>query len=271
MQAFLSTVIQFLTSAGIRLVLALAFVFGAWYVTKYLFNLLKKTKKIMELDKTVSKFLLNCLIFLTRAAILIIGATILGVDMSSIVAIFATLGLTIGLALQGGLSNITGGLIILIFKPFKVDDFIEANGVVGTVSDITIFHTVLKTPDNKTIYMPNSSVSNVNVINYSVEQTRRVDFEFAVDYGVSAEAVEALLLDVASKNEKVLKDPAPASQIINFSESNVKIYLRVWCNTADYWDVYFAINEAVKKGFDKYNVPAPYSQVRVHINNEEDK
>ena len=265
MQTFLNTLIQYITSAGIRLVLAILFVCVAWFVTKKVLTFLAKCKKLTELDKTVSKFVINCLGFLIKAIILVIGASILGVDMTSVVAILATLGLTVGLALQGGLSNITGGLIILIFKPFKVDDFVEVNGVIGTVSDISIFYTVLKTPDNKTIYLPNASATNVNVVNYSVEDLRRVDFEFAVEYGANTEGVKALLLAVAEKNEMVLKNPEPTSRISAFADSSLKVNLRVWCRNENYWDVYFAINEAVKEGFEKFDVKAPLNQVKVHI------
>ncbi len=265
MGTFLSTLIEFLTSAGIRLIIAIAFVGITWYLTKKLFKLLSKSKKLSSLDKTVSKFAINCLAFITRAIILVIGASILGVDMTSVVAIFAALGVTVGLALQGGLSNITGGIIILIFKPFRIDNFVEANGVVGTVTDINIFYTVLKTPDNKTIYMPNSSVSNVNVINYSVEDIRRVDFVFSVEYGANTDGVKALLLDVASKNELVLKNPAPTSRIDSFNENSIRVNLRVWCQNSDYWEVYFSINEAVKAGFEKYGVTIPFNQLTVHI------
>ncbi len=265
MATFLSTVISYLTSAGIRLILALAFVFIAWFLTKKLLEVLNKSKKLQQLDKTVSKFAITCLGFVVKAIILVIGASILGVDMTSVVAIIATLGLTVGLALQGGLSNITGGLIILIFKPFKVDDFIETNGVIGTVSEISIFYTVLKTPDNKTIYLPNASVTNVTVINYSIEEIRRVDFEFAVEYGANTEGVKALLLALADKNELILKNPAPTSRISAFADSSLKVNLRVWCLNENYWDVFFAINEAVKEGFDKFDVKAPLNQVKVHI------
>lgn len=265
MGKFLDTLIEFVTTAGIRLIIAIAFICIAWYLTKKLFRLIAKSKKLASLDKTVSKFAVNCLTFITRAVILIVGASILGVDMTSVVAIFAALGVTVGLALQGGLSNITGGLIILIFKPFRIDNFVEANGVVGTVTDINVFYTVLKTPDNKTIYMPNASVSNVNVINYSVEEIRRVDFEFSVEYGANTEGVKALLLDVADKTELVLKNPAPTSRIASFSESAIKVNLRVWCKNSDYWDVYFSVNEAVKAGFEKYGVTVPFNQLTVHI------
>ncbi len=265
MSTFLDKIISFFTSAGIRIIIAIAFVGITWYLSKKFFRLLAKSKKLASLDKTVSKFTVNCLTFITRALIIVIGATILGVDMTSVVAIFAALGVTVGLALQGGLANIAGGLIILIFKPFKIDNFVEANGVTGTVTDINIFYTVLKTPDNKTIYMPNSSVSNVNVINYSVEEIRRVDFEFCVEYGANTEGVKALLLDIAEKNERVLSAPEPVSRIASFSESAIKVNLRVWCKNSDYWDVYFSINEAVKAGFEKYGVTIPFNQLTVHI------
>jgi len=271
MQQFLEQVIAFLTSAGIRLILALLVVIIGWILTNKLIKVIFNGQKISaKIDKTLVKFLGHFANIAIKTLLIIIACTILGVDMSSVVALIAALGVTVGLALQGGLSNIAGGIIILIFKPFKIDEFIEANGVLGTVTDINLFYTQLKTIDNKVIYVPNSSASNGNIVNYSRENLRRVDLEFAVAYGTNIEGVKALLLDIAKKNEYTLDQPAATVQISALTDTEVKVLFRVWCKGAHYWDAYFTINEQVKNGFERFGVNIPYKQVTIHYADKED-
>jgi len=270
MATFLNTIIDFATTAGIRLLIAAAVVIIGWILVNKLLKLLQKTEKIKKLDVTVVKFLLNFANFALKFFLLIIAASILGVDMSSVVALVAALGVTIGLALQGGLSNIAGGIIILLFKPFKIGDYVDAGGVAGTVTDINMFYTVLRSIDNKTLYVPNSAASNGTITNFSEEQLRRVDLEFSVEYGTNIDGVKALLLDIAKKNKFAIDTPEPTVQVSALTDKEIKILYRVWCDSANYWDTYFSLNEAVKNGFEKFNVHIPYRQVTVHYEKEED-
>lgn len=264
MNQFLETIVNFATTAGIRLLIAAAVVIVGWILVNKLLKALRKGDKFKKMDVTLIKFLLNFANFALKFLLLVTAATILGVDMSSVVALVAALGVTVGLALQGGLSNIAGGIIILLFKPFKVGDYVDAGGVSGTVTDINMFYTIVKSIDNKVLYIPNSAASNGTITNYSQEKLRRVDLEFSVEYGTNVEGVKALLLDIAARNKYALKDPASTVQISALTDKEIKILYRVWCNGSDYWDAYFSLNEAVKNGFEKFNVHIPYRQVTVH-------
>ena len=271
MEEFKEKMLEFVTTAGIRLVLAILLVVIGWIITNKLIKAMKKSKKIGKLDKTLSNFLLNFANFAIKFLLIVIAATILGVDMSSVVALVAALGVTVGLALQGGLANIAGGIIILMFKPFKVDEFIEANGMLGTVTDINLFYTVIKTIDNKVVYIPNSAASNGNITNFSREDLRRVDLEFSVEYGTNIEGVKALLLDIARKNEYALQIPEATVQISALTDKEIKVLYRVWCRGANYWDTYYTLNEQVKYGFEKFNVHIPYRQITVHYEKKDEE
>lgn len=269
MSEYLNWLVQFVTSAGIRLVIAIVIVVVGWILTNLLVKTLLKGKSFAKIDKTVTKFVGHFINIGLKILLVVIAATILGIDMSSIVAIIAALGVTVGLALQGGLSNIAGGIIILLFKPFKIDEFIEANGMIGTVTDINLFYTELKTIDNKVVYVPNSAASNGNITNFSREDLRRVDLEYSVEYGTNIDGVKALLLDIAKKNEFSVDEPAPTVQISSLTATEIKVLFRVWCKGTDYWSAYFSLNEQVKNGFEKFGVRIPYRQITVHYADKE--
>ena len=271
MEQFKATMLEYLVTDGIRLVLAILLVAVGWIVTNKIVKALKNNQKIGKIDKTLSKFLLSFTNFAIKVLLVIIAATILGVDMSSIVAIVAALGVTVGLALQGGLANIAGGIIILLFKPFKVDEFIETNGMLGTVTDINLFYTIIKTIDNKVVYVPNSAASNGNITNYSREDLRRVDLEFSLEYGTNIDGVKALLLDIARKNEYTLDDPEASVTISALTDKEIKVLYRVWCNGTNYWDAYYTLNEQVKNGFEKFDVHIPYRQITVHYEKKDEE
>jgi small conductance mechanosensitive channel len=171
----------------------------------------------------------------------------------------------VGLALQGALSNFAGGLMILIFKPFKVGDFIENGAVMGTVKDITIIYTILHTVDNKVVTIPNGTLTNSNVINYSALPSRRVDIKFSAGYHDDIEKVKSVLMGVAEAHEKVLKDPAPFVRLTAQGSSSLDYTFRVWCAGPDYWDVYFDMMERVKMAFDENGISIPFQQVDVHM------
>ena len=192
----------------------------------------------------------------------------LGIETTSFVAILGAAGLAVGLALQGGLANFAGGVLILIFKPFKVGDFIDAQGHAGVVSEITVFTTVLKTPDNKTIIIPNGALSNGSMVNYSTEEKRRVDMVFGIGYGDDIAKAKQVLKRIVDEDERVLKDPAPQIVVAELADSSVNFNFRVWCTGSDYWSIYFDMNEKVKLEFDKEGVSIPFPQRDVHLYNQ---
>jgi len=198
--------------------------------------------------------------------ILLIVAIIskLGIDTTSFAALLASAGVAIGMALSGNLQNFAGGLIILLLRPFKVGDFIECQGVSGTVKEIQIFHTILTSPDNKVIYVPNGSLSSGTVINYSREATRRVDWTFTVEYGEDYEKVENVINKLIAADERILDTPAPFVNLIALADSSVNVVVRVWVKSENYWDVFFSMNKAVYATFNKEGINFPFPQLTVH-------
>ena len=198
--------------------------------------------------------------------ILLIVAIIskLGVDTTSFAALLASAGVAIGMALSGNLQNFAGGLIILLLRPFKVGDFIECQGVSGTVKEIQIFHTILTSPDNKVIYVPNGSLSSGTVINYSREATRRVDWTFCVEYGEDYEKVENVINKLIAADERILNTPAPFVNLIALADSSVNVVVRVWVKSENYWDVFFQMNKSVYATFNKEGINFPFPQLTIH-------
>lgn len=198
--------------------------------------------------------------------ILLIVAIIskLGVDTTSFAALLASAGVAIGMALSGNLQNFAGGLIILLLRPFKVGDFIECQGVSGTVKEIQIFHTILTSPDNKVIYVPNGSLSSGTVINYSREATRRVDWTFTVEYGEDYEKVENVINKLIAADERILNTPAPFVNLIALADSSVNVVVRVWVKSENYWDVFFQMNKSVYATFNKEGINFPFPQLTIH-------
>ena len=186
---------------------------------------------------------------------------ILGVPMASVITVLGTAGAAIALSLQGSLSNLAGGIMLVIFRPFKVGDFVEASGVTGTVKEITLFYTVLNTVDNCRINVPNGALMNANIIDYSAEETRRVDLTFASAKSEDPQKIQSLMLEVMDQNEKVLKDPAPFARISGGTNEAMQFTVRAWCKTADYWDVYFDLTQAITEKLGENGVQAPAVRV----------
>lgn len=211
--------------------------------------------------QTFVKSLVNIML-----TILLIVAIIskLGVDTTSFAALLASAGVAIGMALSGNLQNFAGGLIILLLRPFKVGDFIECQGVSGTVKEIQIFHTILTSPDNKVIYVPNGSLSSGTVINYSREATRRVDWTFCVEYGEDYEKVENVINKLIAADERILDTPAPFVNLIALANSSVNVVVRVWVKSENYWDVFFQMNKSVYATFNKEGINFPFPQLTIH-------
>lgn len=235
----------------------LIFIIGSWIIR----IILKSVNRIMakaSYDESLKKFLRNLLKWTLKILLFLVVLSVVGIETTSFAAILAAAGLAVGLALQGSLANFAGGALIMIFKPFKIGDLIEAQGEMGVVKEIEIFTTKLTGLSNKEIIIPNGILSNDNIINYTVNGTRRVDLVFGVHYDSDIKLTKDVLLEVITSHSKVLKDPAPSVNVLALADSSVNFAVRPWCKSEDYWDVYFDINEATKIALDKAGIEIPY-------------
>ena len=269
---FLSTVKTFITGSAVNFIFsaicALVFILIGFKLSSVVVNLIKKNKGFQKLDDSVESFLASLIGITLKILVVVVAATIVGFDVTALSAVIATFGVTAGLALQGSLSNLTGGIMILIFRPFKVGDYIDNHSDSGTVKEIGIFYTTLVTPDNKTITVPNGLLSNATVVNYSTNDTRRVDIEFSVAYTSDIDKVAKVMLTVAGANDQILKDPAPFASLLRQDASALVFVMRAWCNRSDYWNVYFALQENMKKAFDAVGIEIPFNQLDVHFDKD---
>ena len=265
LDVFLTKMIDLGISVGSKILLAIVvFLVGRWIVRR-LNKLLAKILEKRHVEASLSTFVKSLVNITLTWLLIIVVIGVLGIETSSFIALFASAGVAIGMALSGTLQNFAGGVMILLFKPFKVGDTIEAQGQTGTVREIQIFNTILATPDNKIIIIPNGGLSTGLMKNYSKEATRRVDWEFGIAYGddyTKAKAVIARLLDA---DGRVLKDPAYFIALTSLGESSVNIVVRAWVNAGDYWGVYFDMNEKVYKTFAEENLNIPFPQLDVHL------
>lgn len=227
----------------------------------------RKTLKKRNVDESLRPFLASIVNTLLKLLLIISVAGMLGIEMTSFVAILGAAGLAVGLALQGSLSNFAGGVLILILKPFKVGDFIEANGVAGVVREIQVFYTYITTGQNQEIIIPNGALSNNAVKNYSFHGTRRIDMTFGIGYSDDIDSAKNILSDIMSSDERVLKDPAFSIFIEALADSSVNFHVRAWSANENYWDIVNGLNEKVKKAFDAANINIPFPQMDVHVHN----
>ncbi|PIA81683.1 mechanosensitive ion channel protein [Gaetbulibacter sp. 4G1] len=243
---------------GPRVLAAIAiWIIGSWIIKMLLKGVTKAMDK-KDYDESLKKFLLNLLNWVLKIVLIVTILGTVGVETTSFAAILASVGLAIGLALQGSLGNFAGGVLIMIFKPFKIGDLIEAQGEIGVVKEIEIFTTKLTGLSNKEIIIPNGSLSNGNIINYTTEGTRRVDLVYGVSYDANIKQTKEVIMKVLTSLPKVLKDPAPAVTVLELADSSVNFAVRPWCNTEDYWDVYFDVTENVKEALDAAGIEIPY-------------
>ncbi len=257
--------VELLMVYGPKMLLALlVLVVGFWLIGRVL-KVMQMALDRKGVDLTLKRFLRSLASIVLKTLLLISVASMVGVATTSFIAILGAAGLAIGLALQGSLSNFAGGVLLLLFKPYKVGDYIEASGHAGTVHSIQIFTTVLKTPDNKTVIIPNGPIANGSIINYSAEPTRRVDMVFGIGYGDDIDKARAVLNKLIVADKRILSEPEPAVLVGELADSSVNFKVRVWVNAADYWGVYFAMHESVKKAFDSDGVSIPFPQRDVHI------
>jgi len=255
-------------SYGGEIILALIVLIVGLKLIKFVLKTIKIGLEKSTIDKSLYSFLMSVTKITLNVVLVITIASMLGVEMTSFIAILGSAGLAIGLALQGSLSNLAGGVLILFLRPFKAGDFIEVAGHSGTVEDVQLFYTILNTPDNKRIFIPNGELANSSAVNYSAHATRRVDFTFGVGYEDDILKVKKVLQKVAQNNQLVLKDPLPQVFLAEHGDSCVNFSLRLWCKTENYWNVYFDIMETVKLEFDKEGINIPYPQMDVHLINK---
>lgn len=228
-----------------------------------LLKMIKRGRGFAKMDVTASTFLLSLLKIVFNAVVVIAALATLGVPMTSFITLITSCGVAIGLALQGSLSNFAGGLMLLIFKPFKVGDYIEAGGYEGKVDAISVLYTVITTGDNKTVTLPNGNLTNNPVVNFDAHETRRHTFVFSADYSADMDLVKNTILDVCSADPLVLSDPAPSVGVDTHADSAVTYSVKVWCKTPDYWTVRYTIPEAVKRAFDEKGIEIPYPHLEI--------
>lgn len=259
------TIMEMVLLYGPQFVLAIVVLIAGFWIIKRVVSVMSRGLDKKGVEVTLSRFLESLTSIMLKALLLISVASMIGIQTTSFIAVIGAAGLAIGLALQGSLSNFAGGVLLLFFKPYKVGDFIETQGHAGTVNSIQIFTTVLKTPDNKTIIVPNGPVANDSIVNYSTEPTRRCDMQFGIGYGDDIDKAKAVLQGLIDAESRVMKDPAPALLLAELADSSVNFKLRLWVNAADYWGVYFDMQESVKKAFDAEGISIPFPQRDVHI------
>lgn len=252
---------------GLKLVYAIIVLMIGLWIIKKITNGIKKLMVKRDFDASLVPFLTSMINGLLKVLLIITVMSMLGIEMTSFIAILGAAGLAVGLALSGTLQNFAGGVMLLVFKPFKVGDFIEAQGFTGVVKEIQIFITILTTPDNKTVIIPNGGLSNGSMVNYSTQETRRVDWTFGIAYGDKAEDARKILIELMNADERILQDPEPFVGLKELGDSSVNFATRAWVKGDDYWGVFFDMNENVYNAFNEKGISIPFPQMDVHIQN----
>ncbi len=259
----------YIAENGVDLLLNIAaavliFIIGRW-VAKLISMIVFKSMERSKVDQTLSRFVKNLLYALLLVIVVITAIGQLGIQIASFVAIIGAAGLAIGLALQGSLSNFAAGVLLILFKPFKAGDYIEAGGTAGSVQEVHIFNTVLNSPDNCRIIVPNSQITGGTIKNYTANETRRIDLVIGVSYEDDLKKARQVILDVLKADQRVLADPAPVVAVLELGDSSVNFVVRPWVNKADYWDAYFDITEQVKVALEANGLSIPFPQRDVHM------
>lgn len=264
LQILFQKLIDWCVTAGGHIIGALLiFVIGR-FIISFLNRMVATIMARRKFEPTIQSFVKSLVNILLTILLIIAVVSKLGVETTSFAALLASAGVALGMALSGNLQNFAGGLIVLLFRPFKVGDLIESQGVIGVVKEIQIFHTILSTADNKVIYIPNGALSSGLVINYSREETRRVEWVFGVEYGTDYEKVEASLRRILAADKRVLTSPAPFIALHALADSSVNVVVRVWVKSADYWDVFFDTQKTVYATFNREGIGFPFPQLTVH-------
>jgi len=263
---------NFLTHQALDFGLKLLICIIIYVIGKKLIRLLNKVlEKLMnsrKLDASVISFLTSLINILLTVVLLITIINILGINNSSFLALFASFGVAMGMALSGTMQNFAGGVMILLFRPYKIGDYIQAQNQEGTVKSILIFSTVLVTSDNRTVYVPNGGLSNNIIVNFNNQNTRRIEWSIGIDYGTDYDKAKSILLNILSSDQRILNDPSPYIALKTLSPSSVDILIRVWVKRPDYWDVYYNTNEQIYKVFATQGINLPFPQMTVHLSDK---
>ncbi len=263
--------VEMIINYGPNLILALVTLFVGLRVISFILKLVDKGFEKSKIDTTLRPFLHSLVGTFLKVMLFISVASMVGIATTSFVAIIGAAGLAVGLSLQGTLANFAGGVLILIFKPYKVGDLIDAQGYLGVVKEVKIFVTILTTPQNRVVIIPNAGMSNGALTNYSVMDTVRVDLMIGISYDASIKDAKDILMGILENDSRVLKDPAPLVAVGELGDSSVNLHVRPWVKTPDYWDVYFAVLEECKLKLDDAGISIPYPQTDVHLHNIEKK
>lgn len=262
--ATLNQLMGMAVEAGKNILMAVVIYIVGRFLIKVVKRLLNSMMERRRLDATIRSFLNSFVNILLTILLLITVVSALGVNTTSFAALLASAGVAVGMALSGNLQNLAGGIVILLFKPYKVGHYIAAQGIEGVVKEIQIFHTIVTTVDNKEVYVPNGALSSGSVINYSSNPLRRVDLTFGVEYGADVQKVRGVLLDLVGADKRVLKEPAPFVALCELSDSSIDFTVRLWVKSEDYWGVFFDTKERVYAEFNKCGISFPFPQVTVH-------
>lgn len=265
MEEFLNKLVGIGVEYGSRLLISLVVLIIGSRLIKILDRSLKKERKFSRIDKEVKEFLIGFINIALKVLLFITILSVLGIPMTSLITILGSAAVAIGLALQGGLSNLAGGLMLLIFKPFKDGDFIEAEGQSGTVDSISLFYTTIITVDNRVVHLPNGGLSNSVVVNYTANEKRMLNVDISVSYDSNIDKVKKVITDTLNSIDKVIKDEPMLIKLKTHNASSLDFVVRAWVNTPDYWDVYYEFMENVKNNFDKNKIEIPYQQLDVHV------
>jgi len=261
--------ITYASEYGLKIVAAiLIFMIGKWAVKKVT-AISKIAMQKANVDKTLVEFAESLIYFILLMVVILASLNSLGINTTSFVAIFGAAGLAIGLALQGSLANVGAAVLIIIFRPFKVGDFVEAGGATGTVEDVNLFSTIIAPLDNRTVIVPNAAIVGGNITNYSMKPQRRVDHVFGIGYDDDLKLAKEVLMAIMTNDSRVMQDPAPFVAVSELGDNSVNFTTRAWVDTADYWDVYFEMIEKVKLTFDEKGISFPYPQMDVHLDKTE--
>ena len=265
MEDIMNTVSHYITLYGIKIVIAIVIFLVGRMVAKWISQITQSTMIKKQVDPALQHFISSLVYYGLMIFVIIAALSQVGIQTASLIAVVGAAGLAIGLALQGSLANFAAGFLILMFRPFKIGDYVEVAGVGGSVEKIMIFTTELKTPDNKKVIIPNGAITSDTITNYSANDTRRVDLVFGIGYGDDIDKAKAVLRSVVDADERILKEPATNIAVHALADSSVNFVVRPWVKSVDYWDVFFDMQETVKKRFDEEGISIPFPQRDVHM------
>ena len=257
--------VNWCVNTGIKILIALLILIISFKIINFITKKIYKKLQKKNVDATISKVAYNISKIGLKILVLVCLVGYVGIETASISAVIASLGVGISLAVQGTLANFAGGVIIVFMRPFKIGDYITSNNVSGTVEDIRLFYTIINTPDNKAVYIPNGSLANNVIVNVSVKESRRCDVVMSVSYSSDVVLAKKLINDVCQKNTLIYNDPLPFIEIGEYADSSINFYVRVWCKNSDYWNVYFYLLNEIKIAFDENGIEIPFNQLDVNV------